>query len=133
MAPTLERPTSEEEVAELLRDASAAGRPVRVLRGHGSASTGPDPEGSSSEPPLLLSLDRMDTLHEHEPADLTATVGAGLELGRLAGILEGAGQWLPVDAPGWRSRRVGVWWPGGAGDPSTWGTGPPGTMCWGPP
>lgn len=119
-------PSSEGEVAELLREASAASRPVRVLPGHGGlpGTLFPDPHHSGPDP-LHLSLEKLDQLHEHEPADLTATVGAGLELHRFADILLGAGQWLPVDAPGWPSRRVGGVVAGGRWGPLHVGYGTP--------
>ena len=110
-------------MAHLLREATAAGWPVRVLRGHRGA--GASPENASSAEGVHLSLERLDALHEHEPADLTATVGAGLDLERLAASLEGAGQWLPVDAPGWRTRTVGGLVAGGRWGPLHVGYGTP--------
>jgi FAD/FMN-containing dehydrogenase len=42
----------------------------------------------------------MAVLHEHEPADLTVRVGAGLTLGGIQREVSGAGQWLALDPPG---------------------------------
>lgn len=119
-------PSTEEEVAELLREATGSGRPVTVLRGDGSGtqSTPPESDDPPSDP-LHLSLDKLDRVHEHEPADLTVTVGAGLPLRRLADHLQGANQWIPVDAPGEHIRRVGGLVAGGRWGPLHLGYGAP--------
>jgi len=124
--PFVQAPSTEEEVAELLREASAERRPVTVLRGDGSAPHLPLPGAGDSPPdPLYLSLEKLDRVHEHEPADLTVTVGAGLRLQRMADHLQEAGQWIPVDPPGGQARRVGGLVAGGRWGPLHLGYGAP--------
>lgn len=68
------------EAAAALRDASAAGRSVRL---------GTD-----------LDAGGMDRVLEHEAGDLTCTVEAGIRLSALAAALAPAGQRLSLDPPG---------------------------------
>jgi glycolate oxidase FAD binding subunit len=56
---------------------------------------------------LVLDLAGMDRVVEDNPADLTASVEAGLTAGALAARLTPRGQWLPVDPPGVGSRTLG--------------------------
>lgn len=46
---------------------------------------------------IALDLQRIDSLVEHEPADLTVTVEAGMRLTELQRLLAARGQWLPLD------------------------------------
>ncbi len=48
---------------------------------------------------IVVSTRRMERLLEHEPAEMTATVEAGMTLGTLNAILEKDGQWLPLEVP----------------------------------
>jgi glycolate oxidase FAD binding subunit len=48
---------------------------------------------------IVLSLQRLTRILEHEPADLTATVQAGITMADLRRQLRNRGQWWPVDAP----------------------------------
>src|SRR5215218_4419742 len=48
---------------------------------------------------LVLSLQRLTHVLEHEPADLTATVQAGITMADLHHHLGSRRQWWPVDAP----------------------------------
>ncbi len=72
--------SSIDEAAAFLRDANAAGRPVRI---------GDD-----------LSLAGLDRVLEHEAGDLTCTVEAGIRLSTLNERLGEAGQRLSLDPPG---------------------------------
>ncbi len=74
------RPTSIEEAAALVAEASASGRRIRI---------GDD-----------LSTDGLDRLLEHEAGDLTCTVEAGIRLSALQARLGEAGQRLSLDPPG---------------------------------
>jgi FAD/FMN-containing dehydrogenase len=116
---------SEAELAELLREASRVGRDVRVWGGDGVPLTLPEPEAPGTLPPWFVSLERLAAIHEHEPADLTLTAGAGLGLETLSGHLRSAGQWLPVDAPGWQRRTLGGLVAGGRWGPLHLGYGAP--------
>jgi glycolate oxidase FAD binding subunit len=48
---------------------------------------------------LILSLARLNRVLEHEPADLTATVQAGITMAALQAQLGSRRQWWPVDPP----------------------------------
>ncbi len=48
---------------------------------------------------LVLSLARLDRVLEHEPADLTARVQAGITMAALQAQLGSRRQWWPVDPP----------------------------------
>jgi glycolate oxidase FAD binding subunit len=48
---------------------------------------------------LVLSLARLNGVLEHEPADLTATVQAGITMAALQAQLGNRRQWWPVDPP----------------------------------
>jgi FAD/FMN-containing dehydrogenase len=48
---------------------------------------------------VVINTSRMARLIEHEPADLVATVEAGLTLDSLNATLRCAHQWLPLDPP----------------------------------
>lgn len=105
-------PSSVEEVQTLLRVAGEAGVGVVPLGGR----TDPGPEAPSG-PFVALSTLRLEGVEEHEPADLTVTVRAGTSLASLAGILEPAGQWVPVDPPFAPRKTVGGLVAGGAAGP----------------
>jgi glycolate oxidase FAD binding subunit len=56
---------------------------------------------------LALSTQRMNRLVEHEPADLTVTVQAGLPFEELQAALKAKGQFLPLDPPARRGSTIG--------------------------
>ena len=74
------RPSTIEEAAALVAEASAAGRRIRI---------GAD-----------LVTDGLDRVLEHEAGDLTCTVEAGIRLSALQAALARAGQRLSLDPPG---------------------------------
>ena len=74
------RPSSVEEAAAYLAEASAAGRRVRI--------------GSD------LETDGLARVLEHEAGDLTCTVEAGIRLSTLQEALRPAGQRISLDPPG---------------------------------
>jgi glycolate dehydrogenase FAD-binding subunit len=86
------RPGSQAEVAAVLKAASEA-RAAVVSRGGGTLmALGMPPERYD----LALDLRGLDALVEYEPADLTVTVEAGIEIDRLASTLRERGQMLPL-------------------------------------
>jgi glycolate oxidase FAD binding subunit len=88
-------PGSAEEAAEALREASEAGRRVR-LRGGGTKLGW----GNVTPPAdVELSTERLDAILEHNEGDLTAIVQAGLPLARAQEAFARAGQMLPLDPP----------------------------------
>jgi len=48
---------------------------------------------------VLLRLDRLSRVIDHQAGDMTVTVEAGCPLARLQERLAAAGQWLPLDPP----------------------------------
>ncbi len=96
-------PSTEEEMATLLREASARG--WRVLpAGAGSWLGG----WGIPEVDLVVSTIRLDGMGIYEPADLTFTAGAGMPMARLREATAAQGQWLPLDPPGARKGTLGA-------------------------
>src|SRR3990170_1732798 len=72
-----------------------------------AADEGYDVDGLPPRYDIALSLSRLNAVVEHEPADLTATVQAGMTLSELQGRLGGSGQLLPLDPPGGERATIG--------------------------
>ncbi|MDO5739751.1 MAG: FAD-binding oxidoreductase [Ornithinimicrobium sp.] len=87
------RPESAAQTADLLRACHQRELAV-VVRGHGTKLTwGRPPERVD----LLLDTTAMNGLVEHARGDLIATVGAGMPLARLQGLLADAGHQVALD------------------------------------
>jgi len=56
---------------------------------------------------LVLSLAQLNRVLEHEPADLTATVQAGITMAALQAMLGSRQQWWPIDPPRPAAATVG--------------------------
>ena len=96
-------PATEEEVATVLREATA--RKWRVLpAGAGSWIQG----WGTPDVDLVVSTRRLDGMRIYEPADLTLTTGAGMLFQTLQEATEANGQWLPLDPPGARRGTLGA-------------------------
>lgn len=80
------RPETEEQLAELVRNAPS---PVRIV-GSGHSFT---PLVASNG--TILDLGALSGIQTHDPARSLATVRAGTRLGDLTGLLHGIGQGLP--------------------------------------
>ncbi|MDP2673482.1 MAG: FAD-binding oxidoreductase [Dehalococcoidia bacterium] len=96
-------PASYEQTAEVMRYAHAEGLAVIPWGGGAHMHTGNVP----CRYDIALSLSRLNAVVEHEPADLTATVQAGIPLGELQRHLGGANQLLPLDPPGGERATIG--------------------------
>jgi glycolate oxidase FAD binding subunit len=83
--PIVSEPASVDEAASLLAAAGREGRRVSIER-----------EGGD----VVISTRALDRILEHEAADLTATVEAGIHLSRLNAELAEHGQMLALDPPG---------------------------------
>lgn len=83
-------PASPEEIADVLRAASADRRTVAPVGG-GTRSR----RGRPTEPDERVSIAGLSRVVDHTPAELTATVEAGLPATALAERLAAAGQWWP--------------------------------------
>lgn len=94
-------------------DADALGRVVATACGSGRAlvASGRGRHLEMAAPPraldALVCLERLDRVVAHEPADMTVTVQAGCTLAALDSVLGAAGQWLPIDPPGFPDTTVG--------------------------
>lgn len=93
-------PDSAEGVAQVLRLAHDEGWKVR-LEGRGSWLS-PDAPAD-----LALSSRGLDQVVSVSPADLVATVQAGVTFDALERRLASAGMWLPLDPPGRPDRSLG--------------------------
>jgi len=86
-------PGSKEEVAAVLALAFEEGIAVTPWGGGTKMGIGSPPSCLS----IVLRLGRLQRVVEHEPADLTATVEAGLPVAGLQAALGRRGQWLSLD------------------------------------
>jgi glycolate oxidase FAD binding subunit len=91
--PVVVRPGSCEEVKACVA-AAAAGQTALVASGLGAHL---DVGGRPSRLDVLLKLDRLARVVDHQAGDMTVTVEAGCRLAELAHTLGTAGQWLPLD------------------------------------
>jgi glycolate oxidase FAD binding subunit len=97
------RPASVDEIQALVR-AAAASEAVVVATGLGGhLDVGAPPQRVD----VLLRLDRLDAVRDHQAADMTVTAEAGCSLARLDAVLATAGQWLPLDPPRPEGTTVG--------------------------
>lgn len=114
-------PASAEELALVLRDASAQGRAV-VPWGVGTRQhIGRLPLRYE----LALSTLNLNRIIEHVPADLVVTVEAGARLKEVQEALVAHGQWLPWDPPGADQATIGGLLASGASGPLRLGYGAP--------
>jgi glycolate dehydrogenase FAD-binding subunit len=88
-------PANGPEVAATLRAAADAGEAV-VAWGGGTLQTGAN---DPTRYDVALLTKRLDAVHDYDPRDLTAGLGAGMTLETLARTLGEHGQFVPFDAP----------------------------------
>ena len=96
------RPRSTQEVAAVLRAASAAGMPVVPWGGRTGLVDGCNAEGA-----IALSLERMAAIEEIDRTGSTMTVQAGCVLERASEAADAAGLVLPLDLGARGSATVG--------------------------
>jgi len=96
-------PRTAEELAAVLAAAGEAGAAVIPWGSGAHIGSGNIPRAYD----LALSTARLDRVLEHEPADLTVTVEAGIPLSKLQARLAEHGQFLPLDPPGSPDATVG--------------------------
>jgi glycolate oxidase FAD binding subunit len=89
------RPGSVDEVRACVEAAAKTGAAL-VASGLGGHL---DVGGVPARLDLLLRLDRLSRVVDHQAGDMTVTVEAGCPLRDLARTLATAGQWLPLDPP----------------------------------
>ncbi len=86
-------PSTEDEVAVALAFADREGLKVLTRGGGTQSELGHAPTGGD----ILLSTLALASVVEHNPADLTVTVEAGLRLDELQATLGRSNQWLALD------------------------------------
>ena len=96
-------PGSVAEVQGCVR-AAAAGGLALVASGRGAHL---DVGGPPRRLDLLLRLDRLGRVLDHQAHDMTVTLEAGCPLSLVADTLARAGQWLPLDPPRPATTTVG--------------------------
>ncbi|MEO8476126.1 MAG: FAD-binding protein [Actinomycetota bacterium] len=87
-------PHTKADVAEALREASAAGTRVLPVGGRRHMD-----RGNPTEVDAELWTTMLDQVVAYDPAEMLAVVGAGMRVGDLAAMLSEYGQEWPVDAP----------------------------------
>lgn len=88
------RPTSPQETADALAEASRGGRAVAVRGAGRHAGYAPD-----ADPELIIDTTGMDAVVSYEPAEMIAVVEAGMRVGALAERLADGRQEWATDAP----------------------------------
>jgi glycolate oxidase FAD binding subunit len=88
-------PASAAELGECVRDAAASGQAVYPLGGGTALGYGLPP----TRPGLAVSTARLDRVIDYPARDMTVTVQAGITVARLAELLAGENQRLPIDVP----------------------------------
>jgi glycolate oxidase FAD binding subunit len=96
-------PSSIDEVSAVLAAANEAGVPVTPWGGGTAITVGCAGPG----PGLIVSLQRLCRVVEHEPGDLTATVEAGITVARFQEAVAVRGQWLSLDPPHAETATIG--------------------------
>lgn len=103
-APTLVLfPKTMTQISQLMLLAKRERKKVIVLGHNSQASLG----SAIETPDWCISLHRMNQIVEHEPADLIATVEAGVTLSQLQAFLQPHRQLLPLDVPQSEARTLG--------------------------
>jgi len=97
------RPGNVDEAQACVREAAGHGV-VLVAKGLGAHL---DIGAPPARLDVVLRLDRLDRVVDHQPGDMTVTVEAGCPLAALGRVLAGAGQWLPLDPPRADATTVG--------------------------
>lgn len=88
-------PGSPDEAAEILRSAADEGQTVR-FRGGGTKLEWGNP---IPDPDIVLSTKKLDRILEHNAADLTAVLEAGVSLATAQEVFAASGQMLALDPP----------------------------------
>lgn len=89
------RPASVAQVCRIMAMASARGVAVVPVGFGAHLGAGAAPRRAF----LALSLASLNALVDHQPANMTLTAQAGMNLAQLQAATAGSGQWLPVDPP----------------------------------
>lgn len=90
-------------LADALADAATLMQPITPYGSgmHQHLGAPPPPDA------LLLSTAALNQVLDYEPADLTATLQAGVRLADVQALLRANGQWLPWEPPGAATATIG--------------------------
>jgi glycolate oxidase FAD binding subunit len=88
-------PTTEQELALLVHDSAAAGRPLVTMGSGTKRHLGP----SAAPGAAALTMRQLARVTSYEPGDLVVSVQAGARLADLQRTLALRGQWLAIDPP----------------------------------
>jgi glycolate oxidase subunit GlcD len=113
-------PSSAEQAAEIMEFASAERLSVIPSGGGSFIEAG----NLMTQADVILTTRQMNRRITHEPADLVATVEAGITLREFQKRLAEAGQWLPVDPPDEATATIGGIVAAGASGPQSLAYGP---------
>ena len=97
------RPADSVELADLVRDAAAAGQGLYPRGGGTHSSLGLVP----TKPGLALDLTALNRVIDYPARDMTVTLQAGATLAQLRDLLKAENQWLPLDVPNPEAATVG--------------------------
>lgn len=89
------RPTSDQEVRTLVREAAASGQAVYPVGGRTRLDLGWPPSRAG----FAIEMTGLAGVIDYPARDMTITVQAGITRARLSAILAAEGQYLPVDLP----------------------------------
>jgi glycolate oxidase FAD binding subunit len=95
----MDRPTTIEQLASLLRDHAAAGRAVRPRGGGTKLHWGGSGRARGAAEPVDLDVRGLDRVVEHNEGDFTAVIEAGMSLRAAQASFARAGQMLAIDPP----------------------------------
>ncbi|HEY0649016.1 FAD-binding oxidoreductase [Phenylobacterium sp.] len=95
IAAAVVRPANAAEVSAVLAYCLARGLRVIPQAGHTGLALGGTPDASGQD--IVLSVDRLKTVHHICPLDRTVTADAGVRLSALNDALEPYGLFLPID------------------------------------
>jgi glycolate oxidase FAD binding subunit len=94
----VQRPTSEETLAALVREAFAAKRPIRIAGGSTRSGFGRPVQAG-----VTITLDRLTGITLHEPAEMIIAAKAGTPLAEIEAALDAKGQMLAFEPADFRS------------------------------
>jgi glycolate oxidase FAD binding subunit len=114
-------PHTVEEVVAVVSEAARMGVPIESAGGGGWLQRGPRPK----QPPIVVSVARLNRVLEYEPADLTISAEAGATLSKLRELTGDNRQMVANDAPAAHTATVGAMVSTGASGPLRHGYGTP--------
>ena len=116
------QPRSERELGELVLEFARERRPL-VPCGGGTKLGWGGPVRTGEV--VLLNTSDLNRVADHDPANLTVSVQAGMPYGELQTLLRRHGQWLPLDSPWGGEATVGGIVASAASGPRRFGYGAP--------